>query len=223
MRGYNRDPTPPHKNSFCSTWKSKKSDLRQKATQLANGTPSAGNIGVASAWLTSPLEDEPLLKHLEAILAHEFAHVKLSHLPKRVWTSLCITYASQLFLLIHELGKIARKKNKAGSAPSLWRAYYLYTVFSWALKHRIEKSLARFQEFQADAYAAHWTSPRQVADALEFLKEDFGSAVYNDPIIWMREGSKASYPAMNLRIQRMRKPGIENKRVWTDRHCWLSW
>ena len=194
----------------------------EKTQAYANGSAQAANIAISHAWLSSPLEDTVLFKHLEAILGHECAHSKLSHVPKRVWLSLTSALAAQLALFIQEVhAQNVPSKNK--SQAMVWQAHCMFAIFAWALKHRIDKSLGRFQEFQADAYAAHWTSPQQVANALEFLKESFGLQTYSNSIEWLREGSKASHPTLNLRIQRMKTPGIEHKAVWTDHKCWFTW
>lgn len=194
----------------------------EKTQAYANGCAQAANIAISHAWLSSPIEDPVLFKHLEAILAHECAHSKLSHIPKRVWLSLTSVLAAQLALFIQEVrAQNVPSKNK--SKAMIWQAHCLFAIFAWALKHRIDKSLGRFQEFQADAWAALWTSPQQVADALEFLTTSFGSYAYPDCIQWLREGSKATHPTLNLRIKRMKTPGIEHKAVWSDHKCWFTW
>jgi Zn-dependent protease with chaperone function len=173
------------------------------------------SIGISSRWIDHPLDDVKLLKHFEAVLAHEFAHARLSHMPKRV----ILSYLTSLILTIHLAEKTFNNKSK----EERYKAALINSFLSWAIKPRIDKLLSRLQEFQADAYGASWTSAQQMAEALEFLKLSFGSSVHGDTIKWLKNGSKESHPSMDLRIKRLKDADIEHRSVWADWRCWLTW
>ncbi|HZR02537.1 MAG TPA: M48 family metallopeptidase [Burkholderiales bacterium] len=142
---------------------------------------------------------------IEAVLAHELGHFRLRHVIRRMaWTFL----VSLAFLAL--LGWIKDKPwfyqglgvtAPASDAMTLILFTLVIPVFTFLL-HPIAARYSRKHEFEADAYAAQYSSARQLVKALVKLYKDNASTLTPDPL---HSAFYDSHPPARLRIARLQR------------------
>lgn len=150
---------------------------------------------------------DTLLKQLQtseilAILAHELGHMKLKHIPKSMATSLALSFVG--FWL---MGQVAHQE-------WFFRGHYirhvspgvLLLLFTQALPvytfwlSPIGAWISRKREFEADAYAAKQTNPKNLIQGLLKLYQQNASPVVTDKIY---SGFYNSHPPALERIKKL--------------------
>ncbi len=140
---------------------------------------------------------------IEAVLAHELGHFKLHHVIRRMlWTF----GVSLVFLAV--LGYL---KDKAWFYEGLGVAYpapdamalllfvLAVPVFTFLLQPLVAR-YSRKHEFEADAYAAQFSSARELVGALVKLYKDNASTLTPDPL---HSAFYDSHPPASVRIARL--------------------
>jgi STE24 endopeptidase len=140
---------------------------------------------------------------IEAVLAHELGHFKLHHVIRRMlWTF----GVSLVFLAL--LGYL---KDKAWFYQGLGVAYpatdavalvlfvLVVPVFTFLLQPLVAM-YSRKHEFEADAYAAQFSSARELVNALVKLYKDNASTLTPDPL---HSAFYDSHPPASVRISRL--------------------
>jgi len=144
---------------------------------------------------------------IEAVLAHELGHFKLHHVIRRMlWT-----FAVSLFAL----GVLGYIKDQAWFYQGLGVAYpatdamalllFLLVVpaFTFLLQPLVAM-YSRKHEFEADAYAAQYSSARELVNALVKLYKDNASTLTPDPL---HSAFYDSHPPARARIARLHTLG----------------
>jgi STE24 endopeptidase len=144
---------------------------------------------------------------IEAVLAHELGHFKLRHVIRRMlWT-----FGVSLVLL----GVLGYLKDKAWFYEGLGVAYpatnamalllfmLVVPVFTFLLQPLVAM-YSRRHEFEADAYAARYSSPRELVNALVKLYKDNASTLTPDPL---HSAFYDSHPPASARIARLQSLG----------------
>jgi STE24 endopeptidase len=121
---------------------------------------------------------------IEAVLAHELGHFRRRHVIKRM----VLTFAMSLGLL-WLLGQLMQAQwfylGLGVQTPSTGLALLLFfevLPMSTFLLHPLMSWLSRSHEFEADAYAAEQTDPRDLTAALVKLYQDNASTLTPDPL-----------------------------------------
>ncbi len=145
-------------------------------------------------------------QEIEAVLAHELGHFRLRHIRKRLVLS---ALASLAFLAL--LGWLAGQVwfyQGLGVQPALdarndGLALVLFIlvapVFTFVLAP-LAAALSRAHEFEADAFAARHSSPRDLANALVKLYQDNAATLTPDPL---HSAFYDSHPPAAIRIERL--------------------
>ncbi len=145
-------------------------------------------------------------QEIEAVLAHELGHFRLRHIRKRLVLS---ALASLAFLAL--LGWLAGQVwfyQGLGVQPALdarndGLALVLFIlvapVFTFVLAP-LAAALSRAHEFEADAFAARHSSPRDLASALVKLYQDNAATLTPDPL---HSAFYDSHPPAAIRIERL--------------------
>jgi len=141
------------------------------------------------------------------VLAHELGHFKLRHVVRRMlWT-----FGVSLVLL----GVLGYLKDKAWLYEGLGAAYpatnamglllfvLVVPVFTFLLQPLVAM-YSRKHEFEADAYAARYSSPRELVNALVKLYKDNAATLTPDPL---HSAFYDSHPPASLRIARLQSLG----------------
>lgn len=144
---------------------------------------------------------------IEAVLAHELGHFKLRHVIRRmVWTFvLSLVFLGLLGLLRHRewffsgLGV----SYPASDAMALLLFMLVVPVFSLLLQP-LMATYSRKHEFEADAYAARYSSAAALVSALVKLYKDNASTLTPDPL---HSAFYDSHPPAGLRIHRLQSLG----------------
>jgi len=144
---------------------------------------------------------------IEAVLAHELGHFKLRHVIRRMlWT-----FGVSLVLL----GILGYLKDKAWFYQGLGLAYpatnatalllfvLVVPVFTFLLQPFVAM-YSRKHEFEADAYAARYSSPRELINALVKLYKDNAATLTPDPL---HSAFYDSHPPASARIARLQSLG----------------
>jgi STE24 endopeptidase len=140
---------------------------------------------------------------IEAVLAHELGHFKLHHVIRRMlWTF----GASLVFLAL--LGYVKDKAwfyaglglgYPATNAMALVLFVLVVPVFTFLLQPLVAM-YSRKHEFEADAYAAQFSSARELVNALVKLYKDNASTLTPDPL---HSAFYDSHPPASARISRL--------------------
>ena len=140
---------------------------------------------------------------IEAVLAHELGHFKLHHVIRRMaWTF----GVSLVFLAL--LGYLKDKAwfyeglgagFPASSAMALLLFVLVVPVFTFLLQPLVAM-YSRKHEFEADAYAAQYSSARELVNALVKLYKDNASTLTPDPL---HSAFYDSHPPASVRISRL--------------------
>ena len=144
---------------------------------------------------------------IEAVLAHELGHFKLHHVIRRMlWT-----FGVSLVLL----GVLGYLKDEAWFYEGLGVAYpatnamalllfvLVVPVFTFLLQPLVAM-YSRKHEFEADAYAARYSSPRELVNALVKLYKDNAATLTPDPL---HSAFYDSHPPASVRIARLQTLG----------------
>jgi STE24 endopeptidase len=140
---------------------------------------------------------------IEAVLAHELGHFKLHHVVRRMaWTFA----VSLLFLwLLGELKDAAWFYQGLGlgypatNAVALLLFVLVVPVFTFLLQPLIAM-YSRKHEFEADEYAARYSSARELTSALVKLYKDNASTLTPDPL---HSAFYDSHPPASIRIAKL--------------------
>ena len=140
---------------------------------------------------------------IEAVLAHELGHFKLHHVVRRmIWT-----FVVSLGLLA-VLGLLKAKSGfyqglgvsfPATNAMALVLFALVVPVFTFLL-HPLVAMYSRKHEFEADRYAATYSSARELVNALVKLYKDNASTLTPDPL---HSAFYDSHPPASTRIARL--------------------
>lgn len=140
---------------------------------------------------------------IEAVLAHELGHFKLHHVIRRMALTFGVSLA---FLAL--LGWIKDKSwfyeglgiaAPASDAMTLILFMLVIPIFTFLL-HPLSARYSRKHEFEADAYAAQYSSAQQLVRALVKLYKDNASTLTPDPV---HSAFYDSHPPARLRIARL--------------------
>jgi len=140
---------------------------------------------------------------IEAVLAHELGHFKLNHVIRRMaWTFL----VSLAFLALLGWVKDAAwfyeglgVRYPASDAMALILFMLVVPVFTFLL-NPVAARYSRKHEFEADAYAARYSSARELVSALVKLYKDNASTLTPDPV---HSAFYDSHPPARIRIERL--------------------
>ena len=142
---------------------------------------------------------------IEAVLAHELGHFKLHHVIRRmIWTFV----VSLAFLAI--LGALKDQpwfyqslgvRYPATNAMALILFVLVVPVFTFLLQPLVAM-YSRKHEFEADQYAARYSSARELVNALVKLYKDNASTLTPDPV---HSAFYDSHPPAPIRITRLQQ------------------
>jgi STE24 endopeptidase len=140
---------------------------------------------------------------IEAVLAHELGHFKLHHVVRRMaWTFA----VSLLFLCLLGMLKDAAwfytglgVEYPASNAMALLLFVLVVPVFTFLLQPLVAM-YSRKHEFEADEYAARYSSARELVSALVKLYKDNASTLTPDPL---HSAFYDSHPPAGIRIAKL--------------------
>ncbi len=138
--------------------------LEGESTKTANALVAGTLPGRRYVFLTDYLLEECDDDELQAILAHEFGHVVDRHLWQRGALTVAVIGGWALVAQWIGFGWLVSMFGFVGYIIPLMALYVLYRVF-------LLGALARWQEFRADAYAAHTAGREAMIAALETLAD----------------------------------------------------
>src|SRR6266699_3568195 len=140
---------------------------------------------------------------IEAVLAHELGHFSRHHVWKRMGLAFGASLAF-LWLLGWLIGQewfyAALGVRSRSTAMALVLFFMVVPVFSFLLQP-LASLYSRLHEFEADAYAARVTDPRDLVRALVKLYEDNSATLTPDPL---HSAFYDSHPPAASRIARLR-------------------
>jgi STE24 endopeptidase len=140
---------------------------------------------------------------IEAVLAHELGHFKLHHVVRRMAWTFALSLA---FLWI--LGALKDAPwfyqglgidYPATNAMALLLFVLVVPVFTFLLQPLVAM-YSRKHEFEADEYAAHYSSARELTSALVKLYKDNASTLTPDPL---HSAFYDSHPPASIRIAKL--------------------
>jgi len=153
---------------------------------------------------------------IEAVLAHELGHFKLKHVTKRIlWSAvLSLAFLALLAWLAQApwfyvgLGIPPSLLPVALARPGVALELFLLAlpVFTFLLEP-VVASYSRRHEFEADAFATQYASPRALTEALVKLYEDNAATLTPDPV---HSAFYDSHPPAAVRIARIRSLGPDD-------------
>jgi STE24 endopeptidase len=140
---------------------------------------------------------------IEAVLAHELGHFKLHHVVRRMLWTFAV---SLLFLWVLGLLKDAAwfyqglgAQYPASNAMALLLFVLVVPVFTFLLQPLVAM-YSRKHEFEADQYAARYSSARELVSALVKLYKDNASTLTPDPL---HSAFYDSHPPASIRIAKL--------------------
>jgi STE24 endopeptidase len=140
---------------------------------------------------------------IEAVLAHELGHFKLNHVIRRMALTFVVSLA---FLALLGWVKDAPwfyeglgVSYPASDAMALILFMLVVPVFTFLL-NPLAARYSRKHEFEADAYAARYSSARELVSALVKLYKDNASTLTPDPV---HSAFYDSHPPARIRIERL--------------------
>jgi len=140
---------------------------------------------------------------IEAVLAHELGHFKLHHVVRRMAWTFAVSLA--FLWLLGELKDAAwfyqglGVEYPASNAMALLLFVLAVPVFTFLLQPLIAM-YSRKHEFEADEYAARYSSARELVNALVKLYKDNASTLTPDPL---HSAFYDSHPPASIRIARL--------------------
>jgi STE24 endopeptidase len=145
---------------------------------------------------------------IEAVLAHELGHFRLRHVRKRLLLGFvasgvllaALSWLMQRTWFYEGLGVEPLLQGR-NDALALVLFFLVVPVFTF-LFAPMSSLLSRRQEFEADAFAARYASPRALIDALIKLYKDNATTLTPDPV---HSTFYSSHPPASIRIERLLK------------------
>jgi STE24 endopeptidase len=139
---------------------------------------------------------------VESVLAHELAHFKLKHVPKRLIGGAAMSLAG--FALLGRLSQqdwfyTALGANSHTDASALLLFILVVPAFAWVLSPFLA-AWSRRHEFEADAFAARHSDGSELAHALVSMYKDNASTLTPDPLY---SAFYDSHPPPSARIERL--------------------
>jgi STE24 endopeptidase len=139
---------------------------------------------------------------VESVLAHELAHFKLKHVPKRLLGGAAMSLAG--FAVLGWLSRQDWFYSALGvpdrsDATALVLFVLVVPAFTWVLSPLLA-AWSRRHEFQADAFAAQHSDGHELARALVSMYKDNASTLTPDPIY---SAFYDSHPPPATRIERL--------------------
>lgn len=140
---------------------------------------------------------------IEAVLAHELGHFKLHHVVRRMLWTFAVSLG---FLAV--LGVLKERawfyqglgvSFPATNAMALVLFVLIVPVFTFLL-HPLVAMYSRRHEFEADRYAARYSSARELVSALVKLYKDNASTLTPDPL---HSAFYDSHPPASARVARL--------------------
>jgi STE24 endopeptidase len=143
---------------------------------------------------------------VEAVLAHELAHFKLRHIPQRLLVSAATSlggFALLGWLSAQDWFYSALGVDQPSDSAALLLFVLVLPAFTWVLTP-LGAAWSRRHEFQADAFAAHFSDGPELGRALVRLYRDNASTLTPDPL---HSAFYDSHPPPVVRISRLVAPG----------------
>jgi STE24 endopeptidase len=141
---------------------------------------------------------------IEAVLAHELGHFKRRHVIKRIVMMFAVSFAG--LALLGWLKQADWFYTGLGVAtPSDHMALLLFLLVSPVLTFLLRPlfaAYARSNEFEADEYAAQYSSARHLVEALVKLYRDNASTLTPDPL---HSAFYDSHPPASIRVAHLEK------------------
>jgi STE24 endopeptidase len=149
---------------------------------------------------------------VESVLAHELAHFKLKHVPKRLIGGAAMSLAG--FALLGWLSQrdwfySALGANSHTDASALLLFILVVPAFAWVLSPLLA-AWSRRHEFEADAFAAQHSDGCELAHALVSMYKDNASTLTPDPLY---SAFHDSHPPPTARIERLLPAGAATSRA----------
>lgn len=140
---------------------------------------------------------------IEAVLAHELGHFKLHHVIRRMaWTFMISLAFLALLGWIKDAPWFYQGLGvayPASDAMALILFMLVVPLFTFLL-NPLAARYSRKHEFEADAYAAQYSSARELVSALVKLYKDNASTLTPDPV---HSAFYDSHPPARIRIERL--------------------
>jgi STE24 endopeptidase len=143
---------------------------------------------------------------IEAVLAHELGHFKLKHILKRIVVMFAISLGFLALLgylktRVWFFTGLGVNPMLAGSNDAMALILFMLSlpVFIFLLSP-LSSITSRKHEFEADAFAARYTSPQDLVSALVKLYEDNASTLTPDPV---HSAFYDSHPPASVRIHQL--------------------
>lgn len=140
---------------------------------------------------------------IEAVLAHELGHFKMRHVLRRMaWTFAVSLVMLALLGYVKDQAWFYQSLGvdfPAGNAMALTLFFLVVPVFTFLLRPLLS-AYSRKHEFEADAYAAQYSSARELVSALVKLYKDNASTLTPDPL---HSAFYDSHPPAKTRIERL--------------------
>lgn len=136
-------------------------------------------------------------RELEAVLAHELAHVKNRDVMVLTWASIIVIMSGFLLQMLFWVSLFGGfggmgggdRRDAAGQAMLVMLAVYIGTIIVYFLSQILIMTLSRYREFAADRGGAIITgAPAQLASALRKISDD----MYRIPETDMRQVEHAN-------------------------------
>lgn len=141
---------------------------------------------------------------IEAVLAHELGHFKRHHVIKRIVMMFAVSFAG--LALLGWLKQMDWFYTGLGiTTPSDHMALLLFLLVSPVLTFVLRPLFAAFSrsnEFEADEYAAQYSSARHLVEALVKLYRDNASTLTPDPL---HSAFYDSHPPASIRVAHLEK------------------
>lgn len=141
---------------------------------------------------------------IEAVLAHELGHFKRRHVIKRIVMMFAVSFAG--LALLGWLKQADWFYSGLGvTTPSDHMALLLFLLVSPVLTFLLRPlfaAYARSNEFEADEYAAQYSSARHLVEALVKLYRDNASTLTPDPL---HSAFYDSHPPASIRVAHLEK------------------
>ena len=150
-------------------------------THVPNAFATGRNPKNAVVAVTRGLMSRLNEREVEAVLAHELAHVKNRDVMVMTWASLIVIAAGYLMQMLFWMSLFGGFGFGGGDddrddGPSLWLimlAVYVGTIVIYFLAQMLTMALSRYREFAADRGGAIVTgAPMQLASALAKISDD---------------------------------------------------
>lgn len=196
-------------------------------THVPNAFATGRNPKNAVVAVTKGLLDRLNEREVEAVLAHELAHVKNRDVMVLTWASVIVIMAGFLMQMLFWMSLFGgfgggnRGRGGGGQAALIMMAVYVGTIIIYFLSQILIMALSRYREFAADREGAIITGePMHLASALSKISSDIfripekdlrqvehANAFFIIPAL--KGGGMASlfssHPPVEKRIERLRK------------------